>query len=144
MTSPAAAPAFRSPDSVVLGLAPVSREAVLFVDGSAVLRHLVGLTLESRGYLVTCRGSGRAALLAIAGVTPATVVVNDPLPDMTGAELVRLLRVEHGYAGGIVLTVGADGLTPRAVEGADVVLARPFTSLTLFAALMDCRSARRR
>jgi DNA-binding NarL/FixJ family response regulator len=69
---------------------------VLVVDGDTASRKLAVRALERAGYRVTGFANGEEALAAAAEETPALVLFELELPDMSGYELCRALRQNHG------------------------------------------------
>ena len=69
---------------------------VLVVDGDTASRKLAVRALERAGYRVTGFAAGDEALAAAGAETPALVLFELELPDMSGYELCRALRQNHG------------------------------------------------
>ena len=69
---------------------------VLVVDGDTASRKLAVRALERAGYRVTGFSAGDEALAAAGAETPALVLFELELPDMSGYELCRALRQNHG------------------------------------------------
>ncbi|HEX9308871.1 MAG TPA: response regulator, partial [Anaeromyxobacter sp.] len=65
---------------------------VLVVDDSEPVRSLLARALRHHGYAVYEADTGTAALRIAFDVLPAIAIVDQWMPGMTGAELIRLLR----------------------------------------------------
>lgn len=65
---------------------------VLVVDDSEAVRNLVAQALRQHGFDVLLADSGAAALRLAFDARPAVALVDQWMPGMTGAELIRLLR----------------------------------------------------
>jgi CheY-like chemotaxis protein len=65
---------------------------ILVVDDNEVLRTLVSQVLEAEGYVAIPAESAEAAMEAIRFAPPDLCIVDQVMPGMTGAELVRSLR----------------------------------------------------
>lgn len=65
---------------------------ILVVEDNATLRALVSLTLESNGYAPIVAESGEDALALAAVDPPDGWIVDQTMPGMSGADLVRRLR----------------------------------------------------
>jgi DNA-binding NarL/FixJ family response regulator len=67
---------------------------LLVADDDLGIRVAVGDYLESLGYAVTTVANGRLALDAIARIHPHLLVLDISMPEMSGYELVRQVRLE--------------------------------------------------
>ncbi len=67
---------------------------LLVVDDDLGIRVAVGDYLESLGYAVTTAANGKLALDAIAQIHPHLLVLDISMPEMSGYELVRQVRLE--------------------------------------------------
>jgi CheY-like chemotaxis protein len=65
---------------------------ILVVDDNALLRTLLTQSLEHAGYEAMSAESGEAALEALQLSPPDLCVVDQVMPGMSGAELIRALR----------------------------------------------------
>jgi CheY-like chemotaxis protein len=65
---------------------------ILIVDDNDLLRTLLAQALEHAGYVPIGAESGEAALEVLRSDPPDLCVVDQVMPGMTGAELIRLLR----------------------------------------------------
>jgi DNA-binding NarL/FixJ family response regulator len=67
---------------------------LLVADDDLGIRVAVGDYLESLGYAVTTAANGKLALDAIAQIHPHLLVLDISMPEMSGYELVRQVRLE--------------------------------------------------
>lgn len=67
---------------------------LLVADDDLGIRVAVGDYLESLGYAVTTAANGKLALDAIARIHPHLLVLDISMPEMSGYELVRQVRLE--------------------------------------------------
>jgi DNA-binding NarL/FixJ family response regulator len=103
---------------------------VLVVDGETAARKLAVRALERGGYTVRGIASGEEALAAAAEEPPALVLFELELPDMSGYELCRALRQNHGDGLPLFLMSGdrTDSMDRVAglLIGADDYIVKPF------------------
>ena len=109
---------------------PVRAQRILIVDDNGVLRALLAQALESAGYVAIAVDSGEAAL-EVAGFDPPDLcVVDQVMPGMSGADLVRALRAspdEHLRRMPVIGLSGMSGAERLLIEaGADAALPKPF------------------
>jgi CheY-like chemotaxis protein len=121
---------------------------ILVVDDNDLVRRLVGLAVEDAGHLAVEAESGEIAL-ALAHVDPPDVVlVDDAMPGMHGAELVRALRGSPDLRLASVPIVGMSGRPGARVElfaaGADAFIPKPVEEDALLAAIAAARRSLRR
>jgi DNA-binding response OmpR family regulator len=116
-----------------------SNGRVLIVEDTDIVRRLLSILLERRGYDATAVASGRAAL-DVAANGFELVLLDLGLPDMSGLEVCRQLRSRESTAGlRIIILSGRDD--PRdhrdgLAAGADDFLPKPFTEPELMARLV--------
>lgn len=135
-----AARTLRARARVVLASRPMDRPLrVLVVDDNAPLRFHLGEALRNLGYLVYEADGGAAALRVALEVLPAIAIVDQWMPGMTGAELIRFLRAAPQAEIRTVRIIGLSGRPGSESEllgaGARVFLRKPFGELELRAAL---------
>ena len=104
---------------------------ILVVDDEPDLRYLLRRVFERAGYEVADSGNGVTALESVRGSPPDLVVTDMMMPVMGGAELIRRLRADPATARIPILAVTGD---VHLANGADAVLAKPWTSRPLLAA----------
>ena len=104
---------------------------ILVVDDEPDLRELVRFNLDQAGYRVETASSGREALQVLRRSPPDLVVLDLMLPDISGTELCRKIRLDAELADLPVIM-----LTAKAAEvdrvvgfelGADDYVTKPFS-----------------
>jgi DNA-binding response OmpR family regulator len=121
------------------------RGHVLVVDDDPVICDLVAATLTEHGYPTRRASDAREALYLVEREIPDVVVLDVHLPDISGYQVCRRLRDDHGDSVGIILISGerkesmdrAAGL----LLGADDYIVKPFVLDELLARVQ--RLARR-
>lgn len=112
---------------------------VLVVDDSAPIRLLLGRALRQQGFTVYEAGSGPEALRLAFDVRPAVALVDQWMPGMTGAELIRLLRAAPIPEIRTMPIIGLSGRTGSERDllgaGAGSFIAKPFGEPELVAAV---------
>ena len=120
-TSPALAP--------VVHLNRKLATRVLVVDDLVAAAESLEALLTINGYVVECAHDGRSALRLAQAMTPAVVVLDIGLPDMTGYELARALRETGACARSVLIALSGYGQEEhirRAAEaGIDHYLVKP-------------------
>jgi DNA-binding response OmpR family regulator len=112
---------------------------VLVVDDDASYRAFVAGVLEAGGYRVAEAADGPAGLAAVRASRPSAVLLDVNLPRLSGYEVCRALREEHGDGLPLIFVSGervesfdrVAGLT----IGADDYLTKPFAPDELLARL---------
>jgi two-component system KDP operon response regulator KdpE len=107
---------------------------VLVVDDEEQIRRLLRSALEDDGYSVREAATGRIALGEIALQEPGFMILDLGLPDTSGIEVLRTMRL-HCSAPVLILTVlGHEKNKIAALDaGADDYLVKPFRSGELLA-----------
>jgi two-component system nitrate/nitrite response regulator NarL len=129
-------------------LAANSQGTVLIVDDDANYRASVSTMLQRVGYETTEAASGEDALTAARLDRPSCVLLDVLLPGVTGYEVCRELRDEHGDALPIVFVTGERTEPGDRVAGlllgADDYVVKPFDPDELLARVrrMILRSSR--
>ncbi len=115
---------------------------VLLVDDDTTLRRTLGIGLRAEGHEVLMAADGRTALQALREDRPDIVVLDLGLPDVSGIEVLRQLRV---WSTTPVVVLSARAESSEKVEaldlGADDYVTKPFGMEELLARL---RAAARR
>ena len=105
-------------------------DAVLIVDDDAGYRAFVASILERVGYETSEASSGEEALTAVRQRRPSCVLLDVLLPGVTGYEVCRELRDEHGDALPIIFVTGERTEPSDRVAGlllgADDYVIKPF------------------
>lgn len=108
-----------------------SKAVVLLVDDDDDLRPILRRFLERSGLSVTTACNGREALESLATQRADLVLTDLMMPEMSGIELIRALRLGHPALPVIAMSADADLRGDRSLEsasqaGAQVVLEKPF------------------
>jgi DNA-binding NtrC family response regulator len=83
---------------------PSPARTILIVDDELPVRRALGSVLETAGYTVFSAGGGRAAL-DLLQQHPVDLVISDHhMPQMSGIDLLKLVRVRHPHVVRIILT----------------------------------------
>jgi DNA-binding response OmpR family regulator len=107
--------------------ATMHQRTVLIVEDDQTLRELLTELLDGAGYAVLEADDGSTALRLVREHTPALVLLDHRLPDMSGLDVLESLRsCRDSRAIPVMLVSGlAHQLVGRA-HGADRVVAKPF------------------
>ena len=135
-----ARPFARRERAVVLAFRQMpSPRRVLVVDDSEPVRSLLAQALRHHGYAVYEADTGTAALRVAFDVRPAAAIVDQWMPGMTGAELIRLLRAAPIPELRAMPIIGLSGRAGSERDllgaGAGSFLAKPFGEAELIVAL---------
>lgn len=111
------------------------------------MRDFVVSALESAGrYEVRAVESGIAALQEVARNPWSAVITDINMPDISGIELIRLVRGQKAHDRVIILAISTDGAATdieRAMSaGADSYLVKPFAAEDLVRSLEEIRSSK--
>src|SRR5437773_5463806 len=121
------------------------RGRVLVVDDDAVICEMLATSLAEHGYETRRASDGRETLYLVERETPDVILLDVHLPDISGYQLCRRLRDDHGDAVGIILISGQRKESMDRVAGmllgADDYLVKPFVLDELLARVQ--RLARR-
>jgi CheY-like chemotaxis protein len=120
---------------------------ILLVDDNPLILRVASLVLEEVGFEVVPADSGEAAL-ALAGLDPPDLlVVDQEMPGMKGAELVRALRLSGDLrlAAVPVLGISAHPGAERTLRaaGANAFLGKPIEEEALLEAVLVALAPRR-
>jgi CheY-like chemotaxis protein len=118
-------------------------KSVLVVDENPVLRKLVGMSLQKRGYVVMEAQDGTETLEVIeARGRPDVLVMSPSVVESTGNGLSHALRQNSKYLGiPVIYLTGPDGSREkirRKMSSSDRWLARPFVPSELVRLVNDC------
>lgn len=107
----------------------MSAEKVLIVDDEEVIRDVCAQILANEGYEVATASSGKEALHMVSETTYDAVVTDIMMPDMSGLELLEILRSTSLDVCSIVITgLGTfDMATQSDRLGAREFVVKPFT-----------------
>jgi two-component system response regulator FixJ len=123
---------------------PTSHPRTVFVvDDDEVVRDSLSALLQSRHYTVLEFASGRDFLTRAAGVMPGCLVVDVHMPEMTGLELLKILRARGNPIATVVITGRKDpSIAAQAKElGAVAILDKPVSHAVLFSAIETALAA---
>jgi len=120
---------------------------VLVIDDGPDNRLLLRALLERGGYRPVLADNGEAGLACLERETPALVLLDYMMPDMTGPEVARKIRQRPGGADIpiVLLTASADEAHVREAlaAGADDYLIKPFDRKVLMARVAATIARRR-
>jgi len=112
---------------------------ILVVDDAEPVRKILVQTLRAMGFEPSQADSGPAALRLALAAPPDVAIVDQWMPDMTGAELVRLMRSSSDARVRSIAIIGLSGRAGSEREllaaGALTFLPKPFRIAQLTAAL---------
>src|SRR5262245_40483097 len=106
--------------------------AVLLVEDDHVVRGAMQRSLTDRGHAVHAVGTALEALRRVATATPDLVVLDLGLPDLDGADALRMLRGLTDVP--IIIATARDdepGIIRLLRAGADDYMVKPFTAAHL-------------
>ncbi|MHB9111674.1 MAG: response regulator [Thermoleophilia bacterium] len=107
----------------------MSEENVLVVDDEAVIRDVCEQILEGEGYAVTTAAGGKEALRLVSEHSFDAVVTDIMMPDMSGLELLEVIKRTSMEVSTIVITgLGTfDMATQSDRLGVREFVVKPFT-----------------
>jgi CheY-like chemotaxis protein len=114
---------------------------ILVVDDQPLVREVVRLMLEARGYTVVVADGGPTALRLFSERSIDAAVVDVDMPAMTGVEVSRALLEQASAVGRRVLVWLMTGVTRPGLDadaarvGALGIIPKPFTPAELIARL---------
>jgi CheY-like chemotaxis protein len=112
---------------------------ILVVDDAEQVRKILVQTLRALGFEPLQADSGPAALHLVLATPPDVAIVDQWMPDLTGAELVRLMRASSDPRVRAIPVIGLSGRPGSEREllaaGALTFLPKPFRIAQLMAAL---------
>ncbi len=101
----------------------------LVVEDDPEIRKLIRKYLEKLGFVVREAGTGKAALVELAAMTPALVCLDLMLPEMSGYDICRHIRRAPALSHVRVLMISARSMPPDRAQaeevGADGYLIKP-------------------
>jgi CheY-like chemotaxis protein len=115
------------------------------VDDNDVVRRLLEIALEEAGFVSIGAESGEVALESARALAPDVCVVDEIMPGMSGAELVRRLRSEPRLRQLAVVGISsrADSGPALLQAGADEFLVKPVDEAALVPAVARALLMRR-
>ena len=105
---------------------------ILIIDDDPMVRQFVDLALVQRGYSATSEATGELGLRALQTNRWDLVLLDIDMPDMTGLEVLRLIRRSHRVKV-MMMTAKGDAATVREAlaNGADGYIVKPFSARDL-------------
>ena len=100
---------------------PSPARTILIVDDELPVRHALAAVLEAAGYTVLTAANGRAAL-DLLQQRPVDLVISDHhMPEMSGIDLLKLVRVRHPHVVRMMLTADkAPDIPVRSINESEV------------------------
>jgi len=113
----------------------VPAPSILVVDDEPAIQRLLRTSLSSQGFRVIEAADGEAALAEIERSRPDLVILDLGLPDISGLDLIRIVRSGGSAVPILVLSSRADekGKVEALDLGADDYVTKPFGTAELFA-----------
>lgn len=108
---------------------------IVIVDDELHLRNLFELVLQQRGHDVVTAASLDEAREVCARIHPDVVSVDMLMPQGSGVDLIRALRMQTPTVRIIAVSGNSDLLTAAIEAGADITLAKPFSPVRLIEAV---------
>ena len=106
----------------------MTKPSALIVEDSDDLTIIFSKALEAAGYATKIEREGDRAWSRLETTTPALVVLDLHLPNLSGLDILRRLRDSDRFEKTIVMAVSADArMAELAEEHADLVLVKPIT-----------------
>ncbi|HMW38336.1 MAG: response regulator transcription factor [Saprospiraceae bacterium] len=120
----------------------MSKAEILIIDDEPQIRRLLEIVLESNDYKVSIAEKGTLGIIAAANHPPDLILLDLGLPDMSGHDVLKELRIWYNRAI-IILSVQSDedDIVQALDNGATDYLTKPFRTAELLARI---RSAIRR
>jgi CheY-like chemotaxis protein len=102
------------------------RAYVLVVDDHLDACCAMSRLLQRSGYDVACAHSGTAAMVSMRGRLPSLVILDQMMPGMSGADVLREMRASDPLRGVPVIVFSGIGTSDEALRaGATEFLAKP-------------------
>ena len=104
----------------------------LIVDDEKYLAEIFATALQRAGYQTEIVNSGQAAMARLADVTPAVVVLDLTLGDMSGDQILKNIRANPRLAKTRIIVASAEQQRAESLRGkADLVLIKPISYVQL-------------
>ena len=121
---------------------PARSGAILVIDDEAPVRELVADVLASKGHRVTTATGGREGLDLFEAGQFDLVITDLGMPDMTGWDVARAIRLRHPGTPVLLLTGWGEVVeTPEGVS-VDGIISKPFDVVKLTAAVGEALARR--
>jgi two-component system, OmpR family, KDP operon response regulator KdpE len=120
----------------------MNKAEVLIIDDEPQIRKLLEITLESNDFIVRTAGNAKLGIQLAASHTPELILLDIGLPDKSGHEVLKELRLWYNKSIIILSVINDENDIVMALDnGATDYLTKPFRSAELMARI---RSAIRR
>jgi two-component system KDP operon response regulator KdpE len=107
---------------------------VLIIDDETAIRRVLRTNLKAHGFRVEEAETGETAVAALQKNRPDLIILDLGLPDMEGAEVIRIVRAESDTPIIVLSVRGAERDKVQALDlGADDYLTKPFGADELLA-----------
>ena len=115
----------------------ISTATIVVIDDDEVVRDSLKALLEIRNFSVVEYSSGRDFLNRQDDVTPGCLILDIHMPDMTGLDLLKQLRLRGDNVPAILITGRRETSTQAQADslGAVALLDKPISHPALFAAI---------
>ncbi len=115
---------------------------ILLIDDDQIFRTMLSATLAQFGHTVFEARDGKEGLTLFPLVHPELIITDLVMPEMEGIGVLLELKRRHAAAKVMVVSGGVRGNTVDVLDiakrlGASKVLAKPFTSEALLAAVSE-------
>ena len=121
------------------------KSSVMIVDDEEGIRESLSGIFEDEGHEVLTAGSGEEALRALKEQTPDLILLDLHLPDSSGEDILRRLKIARETAAIPVVMLTSKGTAFDRVRGlmagTDVYLTKPLDRGQLIQALSNCLTA---
>ncbi len=111
---------------------PASKRTIMVVDDHPDLVEIVRITLELKGFNVTCAYSGKHLFAGLEELKPDLILLDIMMPQMDGLEVLTRLKGNPATASIPVILLTAKGEPEDVIKGyergADIYITKPFTS----------------
>jgi two-component system, response regulator, stage 0 sporulation protein F len=115
--------------------------SVLVADDDDDLRHIIVECVADEGYTVLEARDGTQALALVLAEKPEIVILDNRMPGLSGAEVVRRVRDAGGDSAIILITAATDVAKLAAEVGVPFYLGKPFGLTDLVEVLRRARPA---
>ena len=102
--------------------------SIVIIEDEQRIRELVSRVLADRGYEVRASATAMHGLQSVVNTSPDVVILDMGLPDLDGAELLKMIRAVSDVPIIVATARGEDGEIVGTLDaGADDYLAKPFS-----------------
>jgi len=106
----------------------MSKPRILVVDDDVPILTLMRNLLREFGFEAVVAGTGAQALASAREQAPDLVLLDINMPEMSGSEVIRALRQDHGAEQMPILILSGEPIAPTEVAalGANAAVQKPF------------------